>query len=153
VVTEFSSRGQRVADQIQRELATLIQLEVRDPRVGMVSITGIDLSRDLAHAKVFITVLDTVTTNGAIANVISAEEDDLDLIQVQDNVKALNKAAGFLRSLLSKRLALRAVPKLRFFYDASIENGQRLSGLIDDALTADREQRPASDFENFRIED
>jgi ribosome-binding factor A len=153
VVTEFSSRGQRVADQIQRELATLIQLEVRDPRVGMVSITGIDLSRDLAHAKVFITVLDTVTTNGAIANVISAEEDDLDLIQVQDNVKALNKAAGFLRSLLSKRLALRAVPKLRFFYDASIENGQRLSGLIDDALTADQEQRPASDFENFRIED
>lgn len=153
MVTEFSSRGQRVADQIQRELATLIQLEVRDPRVGMVSITGIDLSRDLAHAKVFITVLDTVTTNGAIANVISAEEDDLDLIQVQDNVKALNKAAGFLRSLLSKRLALRAVPKLRFFYDASIENGQRLSGLIDDALTADQEQRPASDFENFRIED
>ena len=119
----------------------------------MVSITGIDLSRDLAHAKVFITVLDTVTTNGAIVNLISAEEDDLDLIQVQDNVKALNKAAGFLRSLLSKRLALRAVPKLRFFYDASIENGQRLSGLIDDALTADQEQRPASDFENFRIED
>ncbi len=153
MVTELSSRGQRVADQIQRELATLIQLEVRDPRVGMVSITGIDLSRDLAHAKVFITVLDTVTTNGAIANLISAEEDDLDLIQVQDNVKALNKAAGFLRSLLSKRLALRAVPKLRFFYDASIENGQRLSGLIDDALTADQEQRPASDFENFRIED
>lgn len=153
MLTELSSRGQRVADQIQRELATLIQLEVRDPRVGMVSITGIDLSRDLAHAKVFITVLDTVTTNGAIANLISAEEDDLDLIQVQDNVKALNKAAGFLRSLLSKRLALRAVPKLRFFYDASIENGQRLSGLIDDALTADQEQRPASDFENFRIED
>ncbi|MDB2444616.1 30S ribosome-binding factor RbfA [Gammaproteobacteria bacterium] len=153
MVTELSSRGQRVADQIQRELATLIQLEVRDPRVGMVSITGIDLSRDLAHAKVFITVLDTVTTNGAIVNLISAEEDDLDLIQVQDNVKALNKAAGFLRSLLSKRLALRAVPKLRFFYDASIENGQRLSGLIDDALTADQEQRPASDFENFRIED
>ena len=88
MVTELSSRGQRVADQIQRELATLIQLEVRDPRVGMVSITGIDLSRDLAHAKVFITVLDTVTTNGAIANLISAEEDDLDLIQVQDNVKA-----------------------------------------------------------------
>lgn len=115
MVTELSSRGQRVADQIQRELAALIQLEVRDPRVGMVSITGIDLSRDLAHAKVFVTVLDTVTTNGAIANLISAEENDLDLIQVQDNVKALNQAAGFLRSLLSKRLALRAVPKLRFF--------------------------------------
>ena len=153
MVTELSSRGERVADQIQRELAALIQLEVRDPRVGMVSITGIDLSRDLAHAKVFVTVLDTVTTNGAIANLISAEENDLDLIQVQDNVKALNQAAGFLRSLLSKRLALRVVPKLRFFYDASIENGQRLSGLIDDALTADQEQRPTSDSENSRIED
>ena len=152
-MVELSSRGQRVADQIQRELATLIQLEVRDPRVGMVSITGIDLSRDLAHAKVFVTVLDTVTTNGSIANVASAEVDDLDLIQVRDNVEALNKAAGFLRSLLSRRLALRAVPKLRFFYDASIENGQRLSGLIDDALAADKDQRPEVGFDDFRLED
>ena len=150
---ELSSRGQRVADQIQRELATLIQLEVRDPRVGMVSITGIDLSRDLAHAKVFVTVLDTVTNSGAITNLATAEEDDLDLLQVRDNVEALNKAAGFLRSQLSKRLALRAVPKLRFFYDASIENGQRLSGLIDDALNADKDQRPELDFDNLRIED
>jgi ribosome-binding factor A len=152
-VVELSSRGQRVADQIQRELATLIQLEVRDPRVGMVSITGIDLSRDLAHAKVFVTVLDTVTNNGAIANLATAEEDDLDSLQVRDNVEALNKAAGFLRSQLSKRLALRAVPKLRFFYDASIENGQRLSGLIDDALNADKDQRPELDFDDLRIED
>ncbi|MBP78565.1 MAG: ribosome-binding factor A [Deltaproteobacteria bacterium] len=152
-MVELSSRGQRVADQIQRELATLIQLEVRDPRVGMVSITGIDLSRDLAHAKVFVTVLDTVTNNGAIANLATAEEDDLDSLQVRDNVEALNKAAGFLRSQLSKRLALRAVPKLRFFYDASIENGQRLSGLIDDALNADKDQRPELDFDNLRIED
>lgn len=152
-MVELSSRGQRVADQIQRELATLIQLEVRDPRVGMVSITGIDLSRDLAHAKVFVTVLDTVTNNGAIANLATAEEDDLDSLQVRDNVEALNKAAGFLRSQLSKRLALRAVPKLRFFYDASIENGQRLSGLIDDALNADKDQRPELDFDDLRIED
>ena len=152
-MVELSSRGQRVADQIHRELATLIQLEVRDPRVGMVSITGIDLSRDLAHAKVFVTVLDTVTNNGAIANLATAEEDDLDSLQVRDNVEALNKAAGFLRSQLSKRLALRAVPKLRFFYDASIENGQRLSGLIDDALNADKDQRPELDFDNLRIED
>ena len=76
MVTELSSRGQRVADQIQRELATLIQLEVRDPRVGMVSITGIDLSRDLAHAKVFITVLDTVTTNGAICLLYTSDAAD-----------------------------------------------------------------------------
>ena len=152
-MVELSSRGQRVADQIQRELATLIQLDVRDPRVGMVSITGIDLSRDLAHAKVFVTVLDTVTNNGAIANLATAEEDDLDSLQVRDNVEALNKAAGFLRSQLSKRLALRPVPKLRFFYDASIENGQRLSGLIDDALNADKDQRPELDFDNLRIED
>ena len=111
------------------------------------------LSRYLAHAKVFVTVLDTVTNNGAIANLATAEEDDLDSLQVRDNVEALNKAAGFLRSQLSKRLALRAVPKLRFFYDASIENGQRLSGLIDDALNADKDQRPELDFDNLRIED
>ena len=151
-MVELSSRGQRVADQIQRELATLIQLEVRDPRVGMVSITGIDLSRDLAHAKVFVTVLDTVTNNGAIANLATAEEDDLDSLQVRDNVEALNKAAGFLRSQLSKRLALRAVPKLRFFYDASIENGQRLSGLIAESLNADKDQRPELDFDSLRLE-
>ena len=56
-MADMSPRVQRVADQIQRELATLIQLEVKDPRVGMVSITGVDVSRDLAYAKIFITVL------------------------------------------------------------------------------------------------
>ncbi|MDO7565234.1 MAG: 30S ribosome-binding factor RbfA, partial [OM182 bacterium] len=58
-MANMTPRGQRVADQIQRELATLIQLEVSDPRVGMVSVTGVDVSRDLAHARVFVTVLNT----------------------------------------------------------------------------------------------
>jgi ribosome-binding factor A len=58
-VSEMSARAQRIADQIQREIATLIQLEVNDPRVGMVSVTGVDVSNDLAHAKILFTVLNT----------------------------------------------------------------------------------------------
>ena len=65
-MNEVSSRAQRVADQIQRELANLIQLEVNDPRVGMVSITGVDVSRDLAHAKVHITVMNTLSEDADV---------------------------------------------------------------------------------------
>ena len=63
----------------------------------------------------------------------------LDQLEIEENLKALKKAAGFLRTLLAKRLRLRVVPKLQFYYDSSIEQGQRLSDLIDDALAADRE--------------
>ena len=59
-MSEMSARAQRIADQIQREIATLIQLEVNDPRVGMVSVTGVDVSNDLAHAKILFAVLNTL---------------------------------------------------------------------------------------------
>ena len=69
-----------------------------------------------------------------------SEPGDLDKLEVAENIKALNKAAGFLRSLLAKRLSLRVVPKLKFHYDASVERGQQLSKLIDNALEADQNQ-------------
>ena len=137
-MTELSPRLQRVADQIQRELAMLIQLEVNDPRIGMISVTGIEISRDMAHAKIFVTVMNSAAGNGA-------EQDDsdtpgeLDKLEMEENIKALNKAAGFLRSLLAKRLRLRTTPKLQFHYDNSVSRGQKLSSLIDDALAADRD--------------
>jgi len=130
---------QRVADQIQRELASLIQMEVNDPRVGMVSVTGVEVSRDLAHAKVFVTVLNTLTDDSGVNDSTLSEPGDLDKLEIEENVKALNKAAGFLRSLLAKRLSIRSVPKLRFYYDGSIQRGQQLSSLIDSALAADQE--------------
>jgi ribosome-binding factor A len=108
-------RSARIADEIQRSLAEVIRLEVRDPRVGMVTLTGIELSRDQSHAKVFFTVL------GAE----SAAEDALE---------GLQRAAGFLRSELAHRLTTRKVPELHFAYDESVERGVRLSRLIDEAV-------------------
>ncbi|HUI98843.1 MAG TPA: 30S ribosome-binding factor RbfA [Usitatibacter sp.] len=108
-------RQARIADQIQRELAELVRLEVRDPRVGMVTITGVELSRDQSHAKVYFTVL------GAASD---AEQAGL----------GLQRAAGFLRTQLAHRLTTRTVPDLAFAYDESVERGVRLSRLIDEAV-------------------
>ena len=135
----MSPRVQRVADQIQRELASLIQLEVNDPRVGMVSVTGVNVSKDLAYAKVYVTVLNTMTDDQAVNESTLSEPGGLDKLEIEENIKALNKAAGYLRTLLAKRLSLRSVPKLQFHYDGSIQRGQQLSKLIDSALAADRD--------------
>lgn len=137
-MAEMSARVQRVADQIQRDLASLIQMEVNDPRVGMVSVTGVDVSRDLAHAKVYVTVLNTLTKNDSEEDDTLSAPGELDKLEIEENIKALNKASGYLRSLLAKQLNTRSVPKLHFCYDSSIERGQRLSSLIDDALASDR---------------
>lgn len=127
------SRTQRVADFLQRELAALIQHEIRDPRVGMVSITGVDVSRDLGHAKVFCTVMGCDSDQEAI-----------------ESTAALNKAAGFLRSQLSRDSAMRSVPQLRFYFDSSVGRGQELEDLIFRAAAADkklglRQDDPAED--------
>ena len=138
-MSEMTARAQRIADQVQREIAVLIQLEVSDPRVGMVSVTGVDVSNDLAHAKVYITVLNSLAGDEQVNADTLSEPGALDQLEIEDNLKALKKASGFLRTLIAKRLRLRVVPKLQFYYDSSIEQGQRLSDLIDDALAADRE--------------
>ena len=114
-----SQRARRIGDEIQRELADLLRNEVKDPRVGRVTITGVEVSADLSHAKVFVTHM-TGRENAAAA------------------VKALQHTAGFLRSALSHRLTLYSVPQLHFAYDDSIESGMKLSQLIDDAVAADR---------------
>jgi ribosome-binding factor A len=111
-----SQRLRRVADQIQRELSGLLHSELKDPRVGMVTLTGVEVSPDLAHAKVFFTTLgdaEALTRTGT----------------------GLKRAAGFLRTELGHRLKLRVTPELRFVHDASVERGVRLSKLIDDAVS------------------
>ncbi len=115
------SRTRRVGEQIQRELAVLIQQEIKDPRLGMVTVSAVDVSRDLSVAKVFVTILD--------------EEHDMAL-----TLDVLGRAAGFLRHCLGKSMSLRSVPTLKFIYDASVSNGNRLSGLIDEAMSSDREK-------------
>jgi ribosome-binding factor A len=134
---EQSQRQQRVADLIQRELAMLIQLEMNDPRIGMVSVTGVEVSRDLAYANVYVTVLNSASgaENGRLGDEPAGE---LDKLEIEESVKALNKAAGYLRSLLARRLKLRTTPKLRFHFDGSVSRGNKLSSLIDEALEADR---------------
>ena len=109
------ARSARIADQIQRELAGIVRLELRDPRVGLVTFTGVELSRDQSHAKVFFTVLGA----GPV---------------VEDALHGLQHAAGFLRSQLAHRLSTRSVPELHFAYDESVERGMRLSKLIDEAV-------------------
>ncbi len=116
------SRTLRIAEQIQRELAELIRLELKDPRVGMVTLTDVEVTADYAHAKVFFTLLGT---------------DD----QIAAATAGLNHAAGFLRHELGQRIKLRGIPQLHFIYDESVERGVRLSRLIDEAVgTAGRDK-------------
>lgn len=116
------SRTQRVADHLQRELAALIQREVRDPRVGMVNITGVTVSRDLGYAKVYYTVLGCETSEEA-----------------SESTAVLNKAAGFLRSQMSRDSSMRRLPQLRFYFDSSVGQGRHMEDLIRRAGDADRE--------------
>jgi len=111
-------RPQKVADLIQREIADLLRHEVRDPRVGMVTLTSVDVAPDLSHAKVFFTILDKA--------------------KQADTTKALQRAAGFLRSQLSHRMSMYTTPELRFVYDESVERGDRLSRLIDSVVPPKR---------------
>ncbi|MCK9530356.1 MAG: 30S ribosome-binding factor RbfA [Gammaproteobacteria bacterium] len=117
---EFS-RTDRIADQMQRELALLIQQEMRDPRVGMVTVAAVELSRDLSVAKVFVSVLG-------------------DAEQAQAALAVLKKAAGFLRHELGRRMIVRALPELRFVHDTTSERGAHLSALIDQAVAKDRKE-------------
>ena len=108
-------RGLRVADQIQRDLAEIIAFELKDPRVGMITITEVQVTPDYAHAKVFFTMLN----------------DDPEA--VQKTVAGLQKAAGFIRGQLGRRLTIHAIPELHFVHDASTARGMELSRLIDEA--------------------
>ena len=106
-----SGRPQKLGDQIQREVSDLLQRELRDPRVGMTTVTSVDVSPDLSHAKVFFTLF---------------EKDKL-----ADTLAGLKRASGYLRSQLARRIKMYTTPELRFEYDESVERGDRLSRLID----------------------
>ena len=113
-------RLQRVAEQIQRELAVLIQKDLKDPRVGMVTVSAVEVSRDLAYATIFVTFLG---------------KDDKD--EIKAALAALEHASGFLRSQLGRIIRMRLTPHLTFKYDESLARGRHLSSLIDEARARD----------------
>ena len=115
---EFS-RTERVNEQIQRELAAIIQNEIKDPRIKLITLTSVDISPDFAQAKIFFTSLEQS-------------------LGTKQTIKALTQAAGFLRRELARRLTIRVIPQLHFFYDKSVERGVHLSQLIDEAMAADK---------------
>ncbi|ARJ41429.1 ribosome-binding factor A [Pantoea alhagi] len=118
-------RPQRVAQELQKEIAMIIQREIKDPRVGMmVTVSGVEVSRDLAYAKVFVTFLN---------------DDNADAIK--GGIKALQDASGYIRSLLGKAMRLRIVPELTFFYDNSLVEGMRMSNLVTNVVKKDVQRR------------
>ncbi len=108
-------RGLRVADQIQRDVAEIIWSELKDPRVGMITLTEVQLTPDYAHAKVYFTSLAD------------------DPVAIKNTLEGLNKAAGFLRGQLGLRLHIHTLPQLHFVHDTSTMRGMAMSKLIDEA--------------------
>lgn len=125
---EFS-RTDRVAQQVHKEVASILQNEYKH-RVGnlpLITVSDVDVSRDLAHAKIFITIYNT---------------DDVD---EKAQIKQLEEYNGFIRSLLAKRLRMRSVPHLHFFQDTSITEGMRISNLVSQTVAKDEEKRQGKD--------
>lgn len=122
-------RNQRMGEVLQRELAVIIQQEAKDPRLDMITISDVEVSSDLSYAKVYVTIF-------------NAKNEE----RIAENIKVLNKMAGFLRSLLGKRIKARTVPQLKFIYDATIIEGNRLAKIIDDSVAdLPPEAEPESD--------
>ncbi|HCH20807.1 MAG TPA: 30S ribosome-binding factor RbfA [Cellvibrionales bacterium] len=111
------SRSERVADFIKREVALLLQRELRDPRVSNANVNAVIVSRDMSMAKIYVTFFDKET----------AEE-------AKQAVEVLNGAAGFIRSQVASQHSMRSTPKLRFYFDDSVRQGEHLSNLIDRAI-------------------
>ena len=125
-------RDLRVADFVRDELAQIIQREMRDPRVSMVNINDVKVSRDLSYADVYVSSL------ALAAKQDTGEANDAAKSEI---VRVLNKASGFLRSQLAKRHSMRTTPVPRFHYDEIAERAPRIDALIQDALQADERQR------------
>ncbi|HKN05120.1 30S ribosome-binding factor RbfA [Buttiauxella gaviniae] len=118
-------RPQRVSQELQKEIAIILQREIKDPRLGMMTtVSGVEVSRDLAYAKVFVTFLN-----------------DKDEAAVKEGIKVLQDASGYIRSLLGKAMRLRIVPELTFFYDNSLVEGMRMSNLVSNVIRNDDERR------------
>ncbi|HHQ4465978.1 30S ribosome-binding factor RbfA [Aeromonas veronii] len=124
---EFS-RTRRVGQQIQREIALILQREVKDPRIGMVTVSDVEVSRDLNYAKIYVTFLQL--------------ENDVE--RIKEGLQGLTEAAGYIRSLLGSAMRLRVVPELRFYYDQTLVEGMRLSNLVTNTVREDKRRMAES---------
>ena len=115
-------RSRRIAEQVQRELSDIIRQELKDPRVGMITLTDVEMTPDNAHARVYFTLLG-------------------DASRIEEAQAGLQHAAGYLRTELAHRLKIRVVPQLHFEYDASVERGMRLYKLIETAVAEDARRK------------
>lgn len=119
-MAKMSNRPKRVAQELQKEIATILHREVKDPRLGMVTVSDVTVSQDLAYAKVYVTFLN-----------------DTDSCEIDKKVKILSGMAGFIRSLIGKSLRLRIVPEITFLYDSSLTDGMRISNLVSNVIRED----------------
>lgn len=118
-----SSRPRRVGQQLQKEVAQILHRELRDPRVGMVTVSEVEVSSDLAYAKVFVTFL----------NIAEGTE--------KEALAILNEMAPYFRSLLGKAIKLRLTPELKFLYDSSMVDGMRMSNLVTQVIAEDKRKQ------------
>ncbi|MDP5290832.1 30S ribosome-binding factor RbfA [Oceanimonas sp. CHS3-5] len=126
---EFS-RTRRVGQELQKEVAVILQREIKDERLGMVTVSGVEVSRDLNYAKVFVTFLDN------------------DADRVEQGMEALKDASGYIRSLVAKAMRLRVTPELRFVYDQSLVEGMRISTLVSSTVEEDKRRSAGRDDED-----
>lgn len=136
-MTREFGRSQRVAQELKKEISLIIQREIKDPRLDMmITVSGVDVSRDLAFAKVYVTFLNENTED-----------------VIKTNLKILQDTAGYIRKLLAKTMRLRIVPELTFSYDSSLTEGLRMSTLIANTLQNDSERRQAAEQNDEKTSD
>jgi ribosome-binding factor A len=133
MATKTIPRTRRVGEQIRRELAELIRAELRDPRLALISMTSVEVSRDLAYARIYVTLMG-------------------DPAERNERVAELNRVASLLRRELGRRMRLRVIPKLEFRYDEIVEQGARLSALIDAAVASDANRHHDDDDADAGVE-
>ena len=124
------ARTDRVGQQIQKEIAVILMREIKDPRLSMTTVSAVEVTRDLAYAKVFVTFFN--------------DNDD----EIKASLEVLAEAEGYIRSLLGKRLRARIMPHLRFVYDKSMAEGVRMSALVDQAVASDKSANEQVDDES-----
>lgn len=131
------ARTDRVSQEIQKEVAMIIQREVKDPRLGMVTVNAVEITRDLAYAKIFVTFF-----------TLEGQSD-------KESAAVLNDAAGYIRTLLAKRIKARIMPELRFVFDQSMSEGVRMTNLCNQAVAEDerRAGTTVNDVEASNAED
>ncbi|MCM2679675.1 30S ribosome-binding factor RbfA [Echinimonas agarilytica] len=116
-------RTDRVSQQVKKSIALILQREIKDPRIGMVTVSDVEVSRDLAYAKVYVTFLFDDPT------------------EIEGALEALKDASGYIRSLVGSQVKMRLTPELQFIYDSSLTEGMRLSNVVSGAISEDERKR------------